>query len=127
MAKQKSTHCPLCATELATINVAPCQECGHLPEEIEHALSGKHTYAEMRIFGNLNLILCDFCQVDFGSFQPEYFGLPHDANIDYGKMQLVREVPEIFIGQDKSCPQCNLRLKFVKFVIAAREFHGASD
>lgn len=98
-----------------------------MAEEIEHALAGKHTYAEMRIFGNLSVVLCNFCQVDFGSFHPDYFGLPRNARIGYEKMQFVRAVPEVFIGKDKYCPQCNLRLAFLKFVVAARELHGETD
>jgi len=47
-----------------------------MPLEIEHALAGKHSYAEMRIFDDLTLILCDFCQVDFASHDPTFFGLP---------------------------------------------------
>jgi hypothetical protein len=127
MSKQKDTHCPLCSTELEVADVAPCAECGHLPHEIEHALAGKHTYAEMRIFDDLSLVLCNFCQVDFGSFQQDFFGLPHTANIGYEKMQFLRDVTEVFIGKDKYCPQCNLRLAFLKFVAAAREIHGRTD
>ena len=124
MSKQKHTHCPFCQTELEVTDVAPCVECGHLAEEIEHALAGKHTYAEMRIFGDLSVVLCDFCQVDFGSLNPDYFGLPRNARIGYERMQLVRDVPKAFIGKDKYCPQCNLRLAFLRFVVAARELHG---
>jgi hypothetical protein len=40
-------------------------ECGHDPAEIEQARAGKHTYAEYRIFGDLSLVLCNFCDVDF--------------------------------------------------------------
>jgi hypothetical protein len=124
MSKQKLTHCPLCHSELEVADVAPCAECGHLAQEIEHALAGKHTCAEMRIFGDLSLVLCDFCQVDFGSFHPEFFGLPPKAEIGYAKMQFMRSVPEVFLGKDKYCPQCNLRLAFLKFVVAARQLHG---
>lgn len=123
MSKPKHTHCPLCATELETIDVAPCAECGHLAQEIEHALAGKHSYAEMRVFGDLSVVLCDFCQVDFGSFHPEFFGLPANTNIGYQKMQFVREV-DTFIGKDKFCPHCQMRLAFLKFVAAARELHA---
>jgi hypothetical protein len=100
-------------------------ECGHLPEEIEHALAGKHTYAEVRIFGDLSVVLCDFCQVDFGSHDPTFFGLSrHDkGKLGYQKMQFLREVDNIYIGQDKYCPACNLRLAFLKFVKAARDLH----
>lgn len=126
MGKHKHRHCPLCHTELEETDVAPCMECGHLAQEIEDALAGRHAYAEMRIFGELSLVLCNFCQVDFGAFDPEFFGLPRNDRIGYQKMQFVHAVAEVFIGRDKYCPQCNLRLSFLKFVVAAREFHRES-
>ena len=119
----KHAHCPLCFEELETKDVAPCAECGHVEGEIEHALEGRHTFAEMRIFGGLSVVLCSFCQVDFGSFHAEFFGLSHDAQFGFHTMQFVRDVP-VFIGKDKVCPQCNLRLAFLKFVVAARELHA---
>jgi hypothetical protein len=118
------THCPLCYTALEVADVAPCMGCGNLPEEIEHALSGRHTYAEMRIFGDLTLLLCDFCQVVFGSFNPEVFGLPEDARIGYEKMQFLRDVEEVHVGKDKVCPSCKSRLPFLKFVQRARELYA---
>jgi hypothetical protein len=99
-------------------------ECGNLPEEIEHALAGKHTYAEMRIFDGLTLVLCNFGQVDFGSFNPEVFGLPKDAHIGYEKMQFLRNVEDVHIGKDKVCPRCKYRLPFLKLVQRALELHG---
>ena len=73
---QTREQCPVCFDFLETKEIAPCMDCGHFEEEIEHALSGKHTYAELRIFGDLTLVLCNFCMVDFGSYHPDFFGLP---------------------------------------------------
>jgi hypothetical protein len=95
-------------------------ECGHLPEEIEHALCGRHTYTEVRIFGELSLILCDFCQVDFSSYDPEFFGLPKHTKIGLGSMNFVRPIDEVVITQDKYCPSCHYRLAFLKFLAQAR-------
>jgi hypothetical protein len=64
---------------------------------------------------------------DFGSFRPEYFGLPHGTKLGFGEMQFVREASEVFIGRDKFCPQCDLRLAFLKFVVAARELHSRAE
>lgn len=126
MLNLRYTHCPECQSELEVRDVAPCAECGHVEHEIEHALTGRHTFAEMRIFGDLSVVLCSFCQVDFGSFDPVFFGLPCDAEIGFEKMQFVRDAP-VLIGKDKCCPRCNLRLTFLKFVIAARELHGEQE
>jgi hypothetical protein len=67
-----------------------------------------------------------FCQVDFGSYDPTFFGLPKDARIGYGKMQFVRVVEDVHIGKDKYCPECGYRLAFLEFLEKARELHGNS-
>ncbi len=120
----KREQCPVCFEFLETKAVAPCMECGHLEQEIEHALAGKHTYAEMRIFGHLTLVLCNFCMVDFGSYQPDFFGLPLNAKIGFQKMQFVKEIDKIEITKDKVCPACEHRLQFLEFLVAARELHA---
>ena len=117
------SHCPLCYSLLEVADVAPCMECGNRVKEVEHAREGKHTYAEVQIFGDLTLVLCEFCQVDFGSFNPEVFGLPRGTRIGYDKMQFLRDVTEVRIAKDKVCPQCEYRLPFLRFVQRAREFH----
>jgi hypothetical protein len=98
--------------------------CGHAEHEIEHALSSEHTYAEWRIFGDLTLVLCNICMLDFGSFHPEFFGLPRSAKIGYEKMHFVRSIDEIYIGKDKYCSACGARLAFLKFVADARALHS---
>lgn len=115
------THCPLCYTALEVADVAPCMQCGNFPDEIEHALAGKHIYAEVRIFSDLSLVLCDFCQVDFGSMSPEFLGLPGDTRIGYEKMQFSNAIEDVHIIKDKVCPQCQHRLPFLLFVQQARE------
>jgi hypothetical protein len=120
------THCPICYTPLEVRDVAPCMDCGALPNEIEHALSGRHTYAEYRIFGDLTLVLCDFHQVDFGSYDPAYFGLPKNTRIGFQKMQYVRSVEEIRITKDKYCPECDRRLAFLKFLEQARQLNTST-
>ena len=101
-------------------------DCGHDPVELQHFIEGKHTYAEYRIFGPHSLVLCNFCQVDFGSYDPTYFGLPPTARIGFEYMSFVRDVippPHTF---DKVCPQCHCRLGFLQFVSAARELHRSN-
>jgi hypothetical protein len=122
-APMKPEQCPLCFSPLEAREVAPCMECGHDPEELRHFAEGKHTYAEYRIFGPLALVLCNFCQVDFDSCDPAYFGLPGTARIGFARMQFLRDVvppPHTF---DKVCPECDHRLSYLQFVAAARELH----
>jgi len=120
-------YCPICYEKLETAEVAPCEECGHREGEIKHALEGRHTYDEMRILGDLCLILCDFCQVDFGSYRPEFFGLPPKAKIGYEKMQFLRSIDDHSIKKDKVCPNCHRRVQFLQFVSKARELHRQSS
>lgn len=119
----QETNCPLCYYELETREVAPCDECGGSPGEIEHFVSGKHTFADYEIFPPLQLTLCNFCDVDFGSFDPTYFGLPRSVRIGYQYMRLIQPVREPALGRDKFCPSCNRRLSFLRFVAQARQQH----
>ena len=104
--------------------VGPCMDCGSVPQEIEHARQGKHKYAEYRIFGDLSLVLCDFCQVDFSSYDPTFFGLPMGTRVGMERgWQFVRDVEPV-ITKDKCCTKCGYRLPFLEFVARARELHG---
>jgi len=86
----KETHCPLCYETLEIRDVAPCEECGGDPDELRHFRGGEHSYAEYEVFPGLNLILCDFCDVDFGSYNPTSFGLVPKSRIGFEKMSRIR-------------------------------------
>jgi hypothetical protein len=100
-------------------------ECGSDPREIDEARSGQHTYSEWRIFGELTLVLCDFCSSDFGSYDPTFFGLPRGTRVGMESRgwSFVREVPPVVI-RDKCCSQCGYRLGFLEFVARSRELHN---
>ena len=102
-------------------DVAPCMDCGHL---VDLALTGKCTYAEYRYSGDLSLVLCNFCLVDFASYDPAYFGLPRGTCIDLGCFQFLRDVP-LTITKDKFCAACGHRLPFLEFVLCVRELPDA--
>jgi hypothetical protein len=122
----QATHCPLCQEPLEVREVGPCMECGCDRREIGEARSGHHTYSEWRIFGDLSLVLCDFCSSDFGSYNPTFFGLPHGRRIGMESgWQFVREVDPV-ITRDKCCSRCGYRLAFLEFVVHARELHNAA-
>ena len=117
-------YCPLCHGELEVRDVAPCDECGGRPEEVEHFASGKHSYAEYEVFPPLKLTLCNFCDVDFGSNDPAFFGLPRNARIGYQYMRLIQPLRGLTLSKDKFCPACDLRLSFLRFVHQARQQHA---
>jgi hypothetical protein len=67
------TRCPDCGTPFKQRFVAPCYDCGDDPRELEHLEEGRHAYDEVELLGR-HAILCDLCQADFSSYDPEYFG-----------------------------------------------------
>ena len=120
----QETHCPLCQGPLETREVAPCYECGAAPTEREHFDQGKHTYREYEVFSPLRLTLCNFCDVDFGSFDPTFFGLPAKTRIGYQYFVPLEPVRSPALGHDKYCAACGYRLRFLRFVADARRQHA---
>ncbi|HKG22263.1 MAG TPA: hypothetical protein VKC34_10210 [Blastocatellia bacterium] len=118
--------CPICHTRLELTDVAPCMECGNDPHEVEHAIARRHTYAEMRIFGDVTLVLCGFCQVDFGAFNPTFFGLSRESLLEFREMEFLSAVEEIYIRRDSYCPRCGYRLPFLSFIQKVRELNGVA-
>ena len=114
------THCPVCFTELEEREVAPCYDCGDDPAELEDLRAGRHTYDEVEHLGS-RAVLCDFCQADFTSYDPTYFGRKRGERVGLGHgMELVRRLENPMPVRDKVCPQCKHRLAFLRFVMEAR-------
>ena len=115
----RESHCPVCATALEVRDVAPCFECGADAGELEELAAGEHTYAELLALGE-PLVLCDFCQADFTSYDPAYFNRPRGTKLGLGEFQFVRELRDPAPGKDKFCPRCNHRLAFLRFLVGVR-------
>jgi len=112
------SNCPICYASLEVRDVAPCWDCGADSAELGRLAEGCHKYAEFLIFDAI--ILCDFCQVDFGSYAPDYFGRSH--RVHYGKgMAFVRDVLKPQASKDKFCANCGPRLAFLRFLARVRE------
>jgi hypothetical protein len=114
------SHCPLCYTPLEAREVAPCYDCGHDAEELLHLAERRHTYDEVETLG-ARVVLCDFCQSDFSSYDPTYFGLPPRTMIGRPHMTFVRRLDAPHSAVDKYCPECRHRLAFLRFVQQARD------
>jgi hypothetical protein len=97
--------------------VAPCYDCGHDPKELDDLRAGIHLYREYELFG-FPIVLCNFCDVDFCSYDPTYIGRPRVPNY-YSQMIFRRDI-EPTISRDKFCPTCNRRLAFLRFLAHAR-------
>jgi hypothetical protein len=104
--------------------VAPCFDCGHAESELRDLSAGEHEYHLFTVFGQ-EIVLCDFCDADFGSYYPSYFGLPgdmpRDANYD---LDLISRVENPQPSKDYVCENCHHRLAFLKFLAAARRSHA---
>jgi len=62
-------QCPICYEVLEVRDLAPCDDCGWDPKEIDNFKENIHTYAEFEVYGS-KLTLCNFCDVDFSSYDP---------------------------------------------------------
>ena len=114
-------QCPICYSELEVVDCAPCHDCGHLPAEIEHFHKGIHKYRIYDIHEGLRLQLCDFCDVDFGSYKSEHLGLVDNKRIGFEDFEFVKELENPNIEKDKYCPECHKRLKFLTFLKDLRD------
>lgn len=112
------SHCPICYTELLAKQVAPCMECGSDEFELDHYK--EHSYNEYELYFGIRLILCDFCDVDFGSYNPTHFGFTKGTKIGYEDFKFVREINDKELKLDKYCPKCEHRLPFLKFIEQCR-------
>lgn len=99
--------------------MAPCYDCGHDPQELAHLAAGRHTYDEVEVLGTY-AVLCNFCQADFLSYDPTYFGRPLGRLVD-GDIRYVRRYSDPRCTIDKYCPACDRRLAFLHFVERARD------
>jgi hypothetical protein len=98
------SHCPICYGLQDVRDVAPCYDCGHDPEELEHLAEGRHTYAEMRIFG-IN--------------DPTSFGRTPGIRPER-EMTFVCDLLNPEPAKNKYCPSCGHRLALLRFLAGAR-------
>jgi len=116
-------QCPICFSPLEKREVAPCWDCGDDPKEIAELQNHEHKYNEWEVFPGVKAVLCDFCDADFGSYDPTYFGFRESTGTSFGldKMRFIREIGNPSITIDAYCPECSRRLAFLKFLVASRK------
>ena len=110
--------CPVCESALESRAVAPCLDCGHELSELDELRRGEHEYHVYELWDE-QLVLCDFCDADFGSYYPEYWGLPQGPLPDYPLKQ-VRKLEHPSIEADWYCATCKHRLAFLTLLKRAR-------
>ena len=113
------SHCPICYAALEVRDVAPCFDCGWDPTELDHLEEEKHTYTEVLAFG-VPIVLCNFCLVDFSSYDPAFFSRAARTKLGLGEFVEVRAITNPSQGKDKFCPVCRRRLAFLKFLAKVR-------
>lgn len=110
MSSNRQPQCPKCFDELAVIEMAPCHECGHFPEEIEHCRAGQHEYAEYFLLGRVTLNLCNICFLDMDSYS-----IGQGRTMDIRRMDFVRAIPPQSLS-GAVCTNCNMQPQFFEFV-----------
>ena len=113
------SYCRVCYSELEVRDVAPCFDCGDDPRELEELANGTHTYAEVLAFG-VPIVLCDFCDADFSSYDPAYFNRASGTTLGLREFVFIRQVADPAPAKDKYCPTCHRRLAFLRFLAAVR-------
>ena len=115
-------QCPICYEELDIKDCTPCDECGHLDEELEHFRENKHTYHLVEVFGR-RIKLCNFCMLDFGSYHPKTFGEENIKRVILGSKELI-EVKQLYnekIQKDYYCKKCNSKINFVNILFEIKK------
>lgn len=114
------SNCPICAGELDEREVAPCFDCGDDPKELDDLAARRHSYSEVLAFG-IPIILCNFCQADFSSYDPQYFNRPRGTKLGLREFGFIREIRDPVAVKDRVCPTCGRRLAFLRFLARVRE------
>jgi ribosomal protein L37AE/L43A len=117
------SHCPICYSKLEARDVAPCWDCGHDASELADLRDGHHSYDEIRVLGE-PIVLCDFCQADWTSYDPAYFGQAVGQRLQRPS-ELIRHVDDPRVERDKVCPSCNRRLAFLRYLTKIRGIASA--
>lgn len=111
--------CPLCEAAMRWRDVSPCMECGGDPRELRMLQDAAHRYFSVLVFGQFPVVLCDFCQIDFGTYPSYFFGLPRQQHLGFNDLRVVEAV-EPSLGQDWVCTGCGYRQAFARFVQGMR-------
>lgn len=119
----KNTQCPICFSELEVRDCTPCDDCGGDPQELEDLKANKHIYRRYEIYKGLTLTLCNFCDVDFGSYHADYFGFTNGKRIGYQHFRELSELKLPAIAKDKYCTVCYAKLKFLNFLAEIRQMN----
>ena len=117
----KTEQCPLCYTNMESIDCTPCHDCGHFEEEIKKFNDAGGNFNVYDLYNGLTLQLCDFCKIDFGSYKSDFLGFTNGTTIGFENMNFVKEIDNPEMEKGKYCPECKMRMKFLSFISLLRE------
>jgi len=117
----KKEQCPLCYTEMESIDCTPCHDCGHFEDEIKKFDEIGGNFNIYELYDGLTLQLCDFCKIDFGSYKSDFLGFKDNTTIGFENMNFVKGIDKPEMEKDKFCPNCKMRMKFLNFINSLRE------
>jgi len=92
--------------------------CGGNNEEPSHYRT--HKFTEYEVYFDQRLILCDFCDVDFSSYDATYFGFKTGKRIGLNDFNFVKEITNKELYFDHFCPKCLHRKPFLEFIKKCR-------
>ncbi len=106
-------NCPICNSVLTDRIVTPCMDCGGDEFELDHYLEHRYTQYET-YFGSL-ITLCNYCETDFRSYKPTYFGFHKNKRPSIQDFNFIRELKDPKLSTDKFYLTYNQRSAFLKF------------
>jgi hypothetical protein len=112
--------CPFCRGSLELREASPCHECGGDPESLARFRRGETSHYSVKMFGGLELVLCEICMVNFGSHDPKFFGQRHAYGVGFEHMEILKQIQNPSSRNDLFCPSCGYRRTFLRFVKEAR-------
>lgn len=116
---KNSPNCPICFEPMIRKELTPCMDCGGEESELGHFK--EHNYKEWEIVYDQRLILCDFCDVDFGSYKSDFFGFKNPRIIGFEHFNFVKDIKDKRLHTGLFCENCNMTHDFLKFVSVCRE------
>ena len=117
----KTEQCPICYSNLETVECTPCHDCGHFEDNLKKFKQFGGVFNVYDLYDGLKLQLCDFCKIDFGSYKPDFLGFSNGKRIGFENMNIVKVVENPELEKDKFCPECQMRMKFLTFIRDLRE------
>ena len=93
-------------------------ECGTDDFELDHFET--HEYLEFEAYFGQRLVLCDFCEADFPSYDPTYFGFPIGKRLHTDDWKFIQRITGNELQEVPYCPKCTRSLAFTSFIATCR-------